>query len=142
MYNDIVIVQAARTPFGRYCGSLREFDYYELGSLPMREVLRRSSIPGNQVDEVFWGVGDTSACRDVYTPVAARQTLLKAGLPAETPSVSLDKACVSAMSAVHYGCRAMVAGRSKAPSLVEPRPSVRNRLLFEACVGRAFVSGM
>jgi acetyl-CoA C-acetyltransferase len=42
--------------------------------------------------------------------VAARQTLLKAGLPAETPSVSIDKACVSAMSAVHYGCRAMMAG--------------------------------
>jgi acetyl-CoA C-acetyltransferase len=52
------------------------------------------------VGEVFWGVGDTSPCKDVYTPVAARQTLLKAGLPAETPSISLDKACVSAMSAV------------------------------------------
>ena len=43
-------------------------------------------------------------------PVAARQTLLKAGLPAETPSISLDKACVSAMSAVHYGCRAILSG--------------------------------
>ena len=110
MYKDIVIVSAVRTPFGRYCGSLREYDYFELGALPMKEVLARVSVPGDQIDEVFWGVGDTSVCKDVYTPVAARQTLIKAGLPPETPSVAIDKACVSAMSAVHFGCRAMVAG--------------------------------
>ena len=110
MYKDIVIVSAVRTPFGRYCGSLREYDYFDLGALPMKEVLKRVHVTGDQVDEVYWGVGDTSVCKDVYTSVAARQTLLKAGLPPETPSVSLDKACVSAMSAIHYGCRAMVAG--------------------------------
>jgi len=110
MYKDIVIVSAVRTPFGRYCGSLREYDYFDLGALPMKEVLEKVSVAGDQVDEVYWGVGDTSVCKDVYTSVAARQTLLKAGLPPETPSVSIDKACVSAMSAVHYGCRAMVAG--------------------------------
>jgi len=110
MYQDIVIVSAVRTPFGRYCGSLKEYDYFDLGALPMKEVLARVNIPGDQVNEVFWGVGDTSVCKDVYTSVAARQTLIKAGLPAETPSISFDKACVSAMSALHYGCRAMVAG--------------------------------
>jgi len=110
MYKDIVIVSAVRTPFGRYCGALKEYDYFELGAIPMKEVLARVKVPGDQVDEVFWGVGDTSVCKDVYTPVAARQTLIKAGLPAETPSVAIDKACVSAMSAVHLGCRAMVAG--------------------------------
>jgi len=110
MYKEIVIVSAVRTPFGRYCGSLREYDYFELGALPMREVLARVNVPGDHVDEVYWGVGDTSVCKDVFTPVAARQTLIKAGLPAKTPSVAIDKACVSAMSAVHFGCRAMVAG--------------------------------
>jgi len=110
MYKDIVIVSAVRTPFGRYCGSLKEYDYFDLGALPMKEVLARVDVPGDQVDEVFWGVGDTSVCKDVFTPVAARQTLIKAGLPPETPSVAIDKACVSAMSAVHFGCRAMVAG--------------------------------
>lgn len=110
MYKDIVITGAIRTPFGRYCGSLRELDYFELGALPLREVVARAGIEGKEVEEVFWGVGDTSVCKDVYTPVAARQTLLKAGLPASTPSLALDKACVSAMSAVHLGCRAMAAG--------------------------------
>jgi len=110
MYKDIVIVSAVRTPFGRYGGSLREFDYFDLGALPMREVLKRVNLEPDVVDEVFWGVGDTSPCKDVYTPVAARQTLLKAGLPAETPSIALDKACVSAMSAVKLGCMAMELG--------------------------------
>jgi acetyl-CoA C-acetyltransferase len=108
--NDIVIVSALRTPFGRYCGSLKEMDYFDLGAIPMREVLNRVNLDPSVVDEVFWGVGDTSVCKDVFTPVAARQTLLKAGLPPETPSISLDKACVSAMSAVKLGCMAMKLG--------------------------------
>ena len=107
---DIVMVSAARTPFGRYGGALKDFDYFDLGAVPMKEVLGRVSLDPKVVDEVFWGVGDTSVCKDVYTPVAARQTLLKAGLPAETPSLSLDKACVSAMSAVKLGAMAIRLG--------------------------------
>jgi acetyl-CoA C-acetyltransferase len=108
--NDIVMVSAVRTPFGRYGGSLKDFDYFDLGAIPMREVLRRVNLEPKVVEEVFWGVGDTSVCKDVYTPVAARQTLLRAGLPAETPSISLDKACVSAMSAVKLGAMAIRLG--------------------------------
>ena len=108
--NDVVMVSAARTPFGRYGGSLKDFDYFDLGAIPMREVLKRVNLEPRRVNEVFWGVGDTSVCKDVYTPVAARQTLLKAGLPPETPSISLDKACVSAMSAVKLGAMAIRLG--------------------------------
>ncbi len=107
---DIVMVSAVRTPFGRYGGSLKEFDYFDLGAIPMKEVLRRVGLEPGIVNEVFWGVGDTSVCKDVYTPVAARQTLLKAGLPPETPSISLDKACVSAMSAIKLGAMAIRLG--------------------------------
>jgi acetyl-CoA C-acetyltransferase len=110
IYDNIVIVSAARTAFGRFGGSLKDYDYYDLGAIPMREVINRVKIDPSAVDEVYWGVGDTSVCKDVFTPVAARQTLLKAGMPPTTPSVAIDKACVSAMSAVHYGCRAMQAG--------------------------------
>lgn len=109
-YDNIVIISAARTAFGRFGGALKDYDYFDLGAIPMREVIDRAGIEGSEVDEIYWGVGDTSVCKDVFTPVAARQTLLKAGLPPSTPSVALDKACVSAMSAVHYGCRAMRAG--------------------------------
>ena len=98
--DDVVIVSAVRTPFGRYGGSLKDFDYYELGSIPMKEVYSRVNVSPEVVDHVFWGVGDTSQCKDVYTPVAARQSLIKAGLPHTTPSISFDMACVSAMHAV------------------------------------------
>lgn len=108
--NDVVIVSAARTPFGRYGGSLKGYDYFDLGAIPMKEVLKRVNLEPKVVEEVFWGVGDTSVCKDVYTPVAARQTLLRAGLLPETPSISLDKACVSAMSAVKLGLMAIKLG--------------------------------
>ena len=110
--NDIVIVGAVRTPFGRYGGSLRDIDYYDLGAIPMVEVLKRVNMePGSGiVDEVFWGVGDTSPCKDPYTPVAARQSLIKAGLPPETVSISFDMACVSAMHAVKLAAMSMKLG--------------------------------
>ncbi len=107
---DVVIVAAARTPFGRFGGSLAGIDYYELGAIPMREVIKRSGVKPEVVKEVFWGVGDTSACRDPFTPVAARQSLIKAGLPHETVSISFDMACVSAMHAVKLAAMEMAAG--------------------------------
>jgi len=107
---DVVIVSAARTPFGRYGGSLLNFDYFDLGAIPIKEVLKRVSLDPKLVGFVYWGVGDTSACKDVYTPVAARQTLIKAGLPHETGSISFDMACTSAMHAVKLACMEMKAG--------------------------------
>ncbi|RKO66658.1 thiolase family protein [Desulfofundulus salinus] len=111
--NDIVVVSAVRTPFGRFGGSLKDIDCYDLGAVVMKEVLARVDLDAALVDEVFWGVGDTTCCKDPYTPVVARQSLLKAGLPPETPSCSLDKACVSAMSAANYGCRTIRAGEGE-----------------------------
>jgi acetyl-CoA C-acetyltransferase len=107
---DVVIVAAARTPFGRFGGSLRDIDYYELGAIPMREVIKRTGVKPDVINEVFWGVGDTSACRDPYTPVAGRQSLIRAGLPHETVSISFDMACVSAMHAVKLAAMEMAAG--------------------------------
>lgn len=55
--NDIVMVSAARTPFGRYGGSLKDFDYFDLGAIPMKEVLKRVNLDPKAVDEVFWVSG-------------------------------------------------------------------------------------
>ncbi len=108
--DDIVIVSAVRTPFGRYGGSLKDIDYYDLGAIPMKEVLKRINVGVEAAEEVFWGVGDTSPCKDPYTPVAARQSLLKAGLRPETPSISFDMACVSAMHAVKLAAMTIKSG--------------------------------
>ena len=50
MYKDIVIVSAARTPFGRYCGALKTYDYFDLGAIPMKAVLERAGVSGDEVD--------------------------------------------------------------------------------------------
>jgi acetyl-CoA C-acetyltransferase len=76
----------------------------------MKEVLKRVNLEPEIVDEVFWGVGDTSPCKDPYTPVAARQSLIKAGLPPTTPSISFDMACVSAMHAVKLAAMSIKLG--------------------------------
>jgi acetyl-CoA C-acetyltransferase len=114
MTREVVVVSAVRTPFGRFGGALKGHDIYDLSAFSMREVLARVNLPGNVVDEVYWGIGDTSSCKDVYTPVVARQALLKAGLPYETTSCTLDKACVSAMSAIQLGFRAIRHGEADA----------------------------
>jgi len=107
---EVVIVSAVRTPFGRYGGSLRDIDYYDLGAIPMKEVLKRVNLEPGIVEEVFWGVGDTSQTKDVYTPVAGRQSLIKAGIPQTTPSISFDMACVSAMHAVKLAATSIKLG--------------------------------
>ncbi len=113
MEREVVIVSAVRTPFGKFGGSLKDFDCYDLGALVMRKALDQVNIPGNMVEEVYWGAGDTSSCKDVYTPIVARQSLLKAGLPPETTSCTLDKACVSGMSAVQLGFKAIKYGETR-----------------------------
>lgn len=108
--NDIVIVSATRTPFGRYGGSLKNIDYYDLGAIPMKNVLKKVGAKPEIVEHVFWGVGDTSPCKDPFTPVAARQSLIKAGLRPETVSISFDMACVSAMHAVKLAAMSINSG--------------------------------
>jgi len=110
MSENVVVIEGVRTPFGRFGGSLSNFDIYDLSAMVMKEVLRRANLDSSVVDEVYWGVGDTAQCKDVYTPVVARQALIKAGLPPETVSLSLDSACCAAMTATQLAWRAIRLG--------------------------------
>lgn len=105
--DDVVCVSAVRTPFGRFGGSLRDFDIYDLGAIAMKNALERIKLSPAMIDEVWWGNGDTSNTKDPYTPVVARQTMLKADIPPEKPSVAFDQACISAMNAAKYGLRSI-----------------------------------
>jgi acetyl-CoA C-acetyltransferase len=110
--DDIVCVSATRTPFGRFGGSLRDIDIFDLGAIPMRNALERINLDPANIDEVWWGNGDTTNTKDPYTPVVARQTMLKAGIPPERPSVAFDQACISAMDAAKYGSRSILLGEA------------------------------
>ena len=110
--DDLVCVSAVRTPFGRFGGSLKDIDIYDLGAIAMQNCMQRIKLDPNVIDEVWWGNGDTSNTKDPYTPVVARQTLIKAAISPETPSVTYDQACISAMTTVKYGSRSIQLGEA------------------------------
>ncbi|MEM5818899.1 MAG: thiolase family protein, partial [Desulfitobacterium hafniense] len=88
---DIVCVSAVRTPFGKFGGSMKDIDVYELGAIAMSKAMAKISLDPALIDEVWWGNGDTSSTKDPFTPVVARQTMLKAGISPETPSITYDQ---------------------------------------------------
>ena len=111
--DDIVCVSAVRTPFGRFGGSMKDLDIYNLGAIAMKNAMESIKLDPNLIDEVWWGNGDTTNCKDPFTPVVARQTMLKAGISPETPSITFDQACTSALTTVKYGARSIKLGEAK-----------------------------
>jgi acetyl-CoA acetyltransferase family protein len=95
---DAVIVGAVRSAVGKKNGLLRGYHPVELGGHVLRELLQRSHVPADQVDQVLLGcvsqVGEQGAN-------VARQTLLQAGFPKEVPGTSIDYQCGSSQQAVH-----------------------------------------
>ena len=101
---DVVLVDALRTPFSKFGGVLRDFHSTDLGAMVISEVLKRSSVSGDQVDMLYYGMCIQSEAAIEYN-VNARQALLKAGLPPETVSLTIDRACCSSLTCVQMGFR-------------------------------------
>ena len=110
--SEVVVVSAVRTAFGKFCGTLRETPTYELGAFVIEEALHKAGIPKDQVDEVFMGCAIHAENEDFVSPIVARQALLKAGLPPQTKSMTIDKACCSSMTATHMGVKSIKWGES------------------------------
>ena len=109
--NDVVIVSAVRTPFGNFDGVLRSTSSIDLGVLVLKEVVKRINLDPGAVDEVYYG-SCIPAEYAINTNVPARQITLLAGFPAETISLTIDRACCSSMTALRYGFRAIKAGEA------------------------------
>lgn len=101
----VVIVSAARTPFGKYGGALGAVRSTDLGCHVIQEVIRRGEVEPSEVEFVCMG----HVQPDVgMTPT--RQAVLAAGLPQETVSLSIDRACCSGLSAVGLARTQILAG--------------------------------
>jgi len=107
--NDVVVVSAVRTPFGKFGGVLRDIPSIELGAMVIREVLRRVNIKGEEVEETYYGTAIPAEVA-LETDVPARQATLKAGMPSSSISLTIDRACCSSLTAVRLGFRAIKAG--------------------------------
>lgn len=78
--NDVVIVSAVRTPFGRFDGVLKTVLSMDLGVLALKEVVCRINLDPSQVDEVYYGTC-IPAEYAIYTNVPARQKSFWPGFP-------------------------------------------------------------
>lgn len=106
---DIVIVSACRTPFDKFGGPMRAVPSVELGRFVLEQVVDRVGFPKDKVDYVFYGTAiHAEVAPHVNVPV--RQALLKAGFPASTLSMTIDRACCSSMTALMCACREIRAG--------------------------------
>lgn len=103
---DVVIVSAARTPFGKMGGALKPLKATDLGGFAIKEALSRAGIQGAQVDEVVYGMVVPAG----QGQIPGRQAAVKGGIPHEVPVVTINKVCGSALKAVTLGAQIIKAG--------------------------------
>lgn len=109
MSKNVVIVEACRTPFDKFGGVLKSMSSIDLGTFILETVMERSGVAKTEVEQVFYG---TCMHAEVgqYQNIPARQATLKAGLPNETLSMTVDRACCSSMYAAELAYQAIVNG--------------------------------
>ena len=106
---DIVIVSAARTAVGKFGGSIANIPATELGAIVIREAIARARLDPAQVGEVI--MGQVLAAGAGQNP--ARQSLMKAGVPKETPGLTINAVCGSGLKAVMLAAQAVPWGDSE-----------------------------
>ncbi len=109
MSTDIVIVAAARTAVGKFGGTLAKTPAPELGATVIKALLERSGLTGAQISEVILGQVLTAGSGQN----AARQAVVKSGLPLEVPAFTINKVCGSGLKAVMLGAQAIRDGDSE-----------------------------
>ncbi len=101
-----VIVAGARTPIGKARGALAPLTGAELGTIAIRGALERAGIEPDRVDYVIMG----QVLRAGTGQTTARQAAVAAGIPRETPSLNIDKVCLSGMNAIALADQLIRAG--------------------------------
>jgi acetyl-CoA C-acetyltransferase len=107
---NAVIVGAVRIPTGKFLGSLASFTAPQLGAIVIKEVVHRSGIDPAALDEVIMG----NVVSAGLGQAPARQAALHAGLPDDTPALTINKVCGSGLKAVMLAAQAIRAGDAKA----------------------------
>jgi len=94
---DIAIVSGARTPFGRYCGKVKDYTAQELGAVAAQGAIERAGIAPEEFDHVVFGNAQQTSGDALY---GARHVGLRAGIPIETPALTVNRLCGSGMQAI------------------------------------------
>jgi len=107
---DIAIVAGARTPMGRYGGKLRDFTANELGAVAAAEAIRRAGVEAKEFDHAVFGNAQQTSGDSIY---GARHVALKAGLPIETPALTVNRLCGSGMQSIVSSAQMIQLGEAK-----------------------------
>src|SRR6476469_5284921 len=104
---DAVIVDALRTPIGRFRGGLSAVRADDLAGHIIAALVAKNQIPGDEIDDVVFGCANQAGedNRNV-----ARMGALLAGLPHSVPGVTVNRLCPSGLTAVVGACHAVIAG--------------------------------
>ncbi|NLP49911.1 3-oxoadipyl-CoA thiolase [Bacillus sp. RO1] len=105
---EVVIVDACRTPIGRYKGALKAVRPDDLGAIVIKALVERNpNVPVNEIEEVVFGNANQAGedNRNV-----ARMSALLAGLPVEVAGTTINRLCGSGLDAVNYAARAIMVG--------------------------------
>jgi len=94
---DIAIVSGARTPFGRYCGKIKDYTAQELGAVAAKAAIERAGVAAEHFDHAVFGNAQQTSGDALY---GARHAALRAGLPIETPALTVNRLCGSGMQAI------------------------------------------
>ncbi len=107
---DVVIIDSVRTPIGRHAGALSAVRPDDLAALVIKEVVERTGIDGNAVEEVYFGCANQAGedNRNV-----ARMGALLAGLPQSVAGVTVNRLCASGLNAVNQAARAIRSGEGE-----------------------------
>ena len=108
-FNEVVIIAAARTPIGSYRGSLKDIKADQLGSIVINEVINRSKIDKDEIDEVIMGQILTAGTGQ--NP--ARQASMNAGLSKSIPAHLVNQVCGSGLRSVISGYQTLRLGEAK-----------------------------
>jgi acetyl-CoA C-acetyltransferase len=101
-----VIVAGARTPIGKFRGSLAGFHATDLGAIAIRGALERSGVAADQVEYVIMG----HVIQAGAGQITARQAAVGAGIPKEVPAITVNKVCLSGLSAIAMADQMIRAG--------------------------------
>ncbi|MDZ5034220.1 beta-ketoacyl synthase N-terminal-like domain-containing protein, partial [Clostridium perfringens] len=103
---DVVILSAVRTPIGSFGGSLSKFTAVDLGVIAAKEAIKRAGIKPEDINEVLIGnVLSSGLGQNV-----SRQIAVKAGIPVEVPSMTLNKLCGSGLRAITLAAQEIMLG--------------------------------
>jgi acetyl-CoA C-acetyltransferase len=103
---DAVICEPIRTPVGGFGGSLRDVRAQELGATVIRELIRRTGVTADQIDDVVFG----HCYPTMDAPAIGRVAALDAGLDVTVPGLQIDRRCGSGLQAVLYGAMSVASG--------------------------------